>query len=75
MRSSKGEGALKHLCADHNLKQLNHECNMLLALHNVKIMWKHVKAYQDEEKNKQKDDNSKVLPQAQEPLLNIHCDK
>ena len=69
------EGPLRHLTDDYDLKQLKPVCGTALKRHNISIDWCHVKAHQDENKNRTKDANGDYHPLSQAALLNIDCDK
>ena len=48
-------------------------CDDLLEQRNIKGEWNHVKANQDEKKNKKKDKDGKDTPLTQAALMNIDC--
>ena len=56
-----GEGALRHLGGDYDLKQLKKLCEESLDHHNIEVEWQRVKAYQDEKENRQKDKAGKLI--------------
>ena len=70
-----GEGALRHLGGDYALKQLKKLCDESLEHHNIEVEWQHVKAHQDEKKNRQKDKAGKLIPLTQAAHMNIDCDR
>ena len=70
-----GEGALRHLGGDYDLKQMKKLCGESLELRNIEIEWNHVKAHQDEKKNQKKDKEGKAIPLTQAALINTDCDR
>ena len=69
------EGPLRHLTDDYDLKQLKAACDIALNRHKIQVIWCHVKAHQDDKKNRKKDGNGEILPLSQAALLNIDCDR
>ena len=69
------EGPLRHLTDDYDLKQLKAACDTALNRHNILVTWCHVKAHQDDKKNRKKDENGEILPLSQAALLNIDYDR
>ena len=59
-----GEGALRHLCDDYDLKKLKEICEELYNKHNIKVTWQHMKAHQDQ--NRKKDKHGNLIPLTQD---------
>ena len=70
-----GEGALRHHCGDYNLKQMKQCIMNKLERRNITVKFEHVKAHQDNEKNRTKDKKGNLIPLTQPALLNIDCDE
>ena len=68
------EGALRYQCGDYNLKQMKKEITDKLDKRNITITFKHVKAHQDEKRNRKKDKQGNIIPLTQPDLLNIDYD-
>ena len=69
-----GEGALRHHCGDYDLKKIKQIYTDELKERNIKIEFIHVKAHQDETKNRPKNKDGTIPPLTQAALLNIDCD-
>ena len=68
------EGPLRHLADDYDLKQLKTVCDEALDRHNISVSWCHVKAHEDDKRNKKKDKNGNYPPLSQAAMLNIDYD-
>mmetsp|Transcript_38887 Transcript_38887/g.75828 ORF Transcript_38887/g.75828 Transcript_38887/m.75828 type:complete len:88 (+) Transcript_38887:1118-1381(+) len=69
-----GEGALRHHCRDYDLKQLKKQYTDELEERNITIEYCHVKAHQDENRNRVKNKDNSIPPLKQAALLNTDCD-
>ena len=69
-----GEGTLRHHCRDYNLKQMKKQITDKLEKRNITVTFKHVKAHQDDKRNRTKDKHGNIIPLTQPNLLNIDYD-
>ena len=68
-----GEGILRHHCGDYDLKQIKKKYTDELEARNTTLDFQHVKAHQDEKKNRPKNKDGTIPPLTQAALLNIDC--
>ena len=68
------EGAQGHHCGDYNLKKIKQLYTDELKERNITIEFQHVKAHQDEKKNRPKNKDGTIPPLTQAALLNKDCD-